>query len=62
VRIVENEHAPEDAPIKKKKRGYAFVVFAEEYALKGTFHACSTGRVADVMLSLQMLTRGPMAS
>ncbi|KIW03849.1 uncharacterized protein PV09_05148 [Verruconis gallopava] len=27
VRIVRNEYAPEDAPKKKKNRGYAFVVF-----------------------------------
>jgi hypothetical protein len=37
VRIVENDHAPEDAPIKKKKRGYAFIVFADDQGMKGMF-------------------------
>jgi hypothetical protein len=48
VRIVENEHAAEGAPIKKKKRGYAFIVFADDQGMKGSFLDnldCFTGHV-----------------
>jgi hypothetical protein len=37
VRIVENEHVAEEVPIKKKKRGYAFIVFADDQGMKGAF-------------------------
>ncbi|KAK4992274.1 hypothetical protein LTR50_001254 [Elasticomyces elasticus] len=35
IRIVTNTHAAEDAPAKKKNRGYAFVVYEREKDMKG---------------------------
>jgi len=55
VKIVENEHVAEDAPIKKKRRGYAFIVFADDQGMKGTFldnlHFVYWTLLADLLLS-----------
>lgn len=47
IRIVENTTAPPDAPLKKRKRGYAFIVYEREKDMKAAYKETDGTRIKD---------------
>ncbi|KAF2873646.1 U1 small nuclear ribonucleoprotein of 70kDa MW N terminal-domain-containing protein [Massariosphaeria phaeospora] len=47
IRIVEDVTAPEDAPLKKRKRGYAFIVYEREKDMKAAYKETDGIRIKD---------------
>ncbi|KAL6702858.1 hypothetical protein ACN47E_000885 [Coniothyrium glycines] len=47
IRIVEDVTAPDDAPPKKKKRGYAFIVFEREKDMKAAYKETDGIKIKD---------------
>ena len=47
IRIVENVNAAPDAPLKKRKRGYAFIVFEREKDMKAAYKETDGMRIKD---------------
>ncbi|KAH7113834.1 U1 small nuclear ribonucleoprotein [Dendryphion nanum] len=47
IRIVENVTAPPDAPLKKRKRGYAFIVYEREKDMKAAYKETDGIKIKD---------------
>ena len=47
IRIVEDTTAPTDAPPKKKKRGYAFIVYEREKDMKAAYKETDGTKIKD---------------
>ena len=45
IRIIRNTAAPEDAQLKKKSKGYAFIVYERERDMKGNLTDLESGLV-----------------
>ena len=54
IRIVENTKAAPDAPLKKRKRGYAFIVFERETDMKAAYKETDGMRIKDRKIAVDV--------
>ncbi|KAF2744949.1 RNA-binding domain-containing protein [Sporormia fimetaria CBS 119925] len=54
IRIVEDVTAPQDAPLKKRKRGYAFIVFEREKDMKTAYKESDGVKIKDRRVSVDV--------